>query len=80
MELTDPGPDPEARVAGSQSQARMEALLQELPFAQRHVLVAHHVHGVSLEELAREEGVAVGTIKSRLHRGRAALAARLGDR
>jgi RNA polymerase sigma-70 factor (ECF subfamily) len=78
--LVDPGPDPEARASRTESQAHLEALLRELPFPQRHVLVAHHVHGVPLQELADEEGVALGTIKSRLHRGRAALAAKLGER
>jgi DNA-directed RNA polymerase specialized sigma24 family protein len=40
-------------------------------------VVQHHVHGVPLEQLATEEGVALGTIKSRLHRGRARLAEQL---
>jgi RNA polymerase sigma-70 factor (ECF subfamily) len=57
--------------------ARLEVALQTLPFAQRHVVVQHHIHGVPLADLAREEDVAIGTIKSRLHRGRAALARRL---
>lgn len=78
--LADPGPDPERRAAQTQAQARLESLLRELPAAQRHVVVSHHVYGVSLQELADEEGVALGTIKSRLHRGRAALAAKLGER
>jgi len=78
--LVDPGLGPERHAARAQSQGQLEDLLRELPFAQRHVLIAHHVHGVSLQELADEEGVALGTIKSRLHRGRGALAAKLGER
>ncbi len=77
--LADPGLDPEHDAARNQAQGQLEELLQELPFAQRHVLIAHHMHGVSLQELADEEGVALGTIKSRLHRGRGALASRLGE-
>ena len=42
---------------------------------QRRVVVMHHVHGIDLETLAASEGVPLGTIKSRLHRGRAALIA-----
>jgi RNA polymerase sigma-70 factor, ECF subfamily len=53
---------------------RLEEALGELPPDQRHVVVQHHVHGVPLEQLATEEGVALGTVKSRLHRGRARLA------
>ena len=45
----------------------------------RRVVVLHHIHGVPLEQLAADEGVALGTIKSRLHRGRAHLAELLGD-
>lgn len=48
-----------------------------LPLAQRQVLVLHHVVGLPLEQIATELGIAVGTVKSRLGRGRAALAATL---
>lgn len=61
-----PRPDPD-RVLD------LERALQRLPLAQRRAVVFHHHQGVSLEELAELEGVPVGTIKSRLHRGRAAL-------
>ena len=54
--------------------AHLERALKRLPDAQRRVVVLHHIQGVDLETLARDEGVAVGTIKSRLHRGRARLA------
>jgi RNA polymerase sigma-70 factor (ECF subfamily) len=48
--------------------------LSQLPLGQRQVLVMHHVVGLPLEQIATELGVAVGTVKSRLGRGRAALA------
>lgn len=73
------GLDPEARAARSQRQARLEAALQRLPAAQRRVVVLHHLHGVPLAELAVDEGVAEGTVKSRLHRGRARLAGLLEE-
>ena len=44
-----------------------------------HLTVLHHVHGMSLEALAEGERVALGTVKSRLHRARAALLALLGE-
>jgi RNA polymerase sigma-70 factor, ECF subfamily len=56
---------------------RLEEALAGLVADQRRVVVQHHVHGVSLEQLAADEGVALGTIKSRLHRGRARLAEQL---
>jgi RNA polymerase sigma-70 factor (ECF subfamily) len=63
----------EETLDGRSRQDRLEAALARLPEPQRRVVVLHHLQGISLEELARDEGVAVGTIKSRLHRGRARL-------
>jgi RNA polymerase sigma-70 factor (ECF subfamily) len=68
---------PEDGIDASRDRARLEKALAELPADQRHVVVQHHIHGAALEDLAAEQGVALGTIKSRLHRGRARLAERL---
>jgi RNA polymerase sigma-70 factor (ECF subfamily) len=54
--------------------ADLTRALSRLPLGQRQVLVLHHVVGLPLEQIAAELGVAVGTVKSRLGRGRAALA------
>ncbi len=48
--------------------------LQKLPFEQREVLLLIGANGVSYEEAAEIIGCAIGTIKSRLARGRRALA------
>lgn len=50
-----------------------EALLQLEP-QYRHAVVGHTIEGRPHAELAEEAGVAVGTIKSRVHRGHAKLA------
>jgi RNA polymerase sigma-70 factor (ECF subfamily) len=50
-----------------------------LPAAQRRVIVLHHLCDLPVAEIAREVGAPVGTIKARLHRGRAALAEQLRD-
>jgi RNA polymerase sigma-70 factor, ECF subfamily len=42
------------------------------------VVVLHHLLDLSVEEVAAELGVPVGTVKSRLARARGTLAARLG--
>ena len=47
--------------------------LAALPAQQRHVVVLHHMLGLPVERIAGELGVPVGTVKSRLSRGRAAL-------
>ena len=50
------------------------------PCEYRRVVVLHHLNEVSLDAIAQEEGVALGTVKSRLHRARARLLELLGDR
>lgn len=45
-------------------------LVGKLPQEQREVLILHDVEGYELHESAEILGVAVGTVKSRLHRGR----------
>lgn len=75
--LPDPGPTPERLAHRSELREQLEAALAQLPFDQRAVIVLHDVHGVPLAQLAEEHEVALGTIKSRLHRGRAQLAALL---
>ncbi|MEQ1495419.1 MAG: sigma-70 family RNA polymerase sigma factor [Novosphingobium sp.] len=51
--------------------------LQELPTEQREVLLLIGANGLSYEEAAEVIGCAIGTIKSRLARGRIALALRI---
>lgn len=56
----------------------LERALSSLPEPWRRVVVLHHVHGLDLEGIAVTEGVPTGTIKSRLHRARAALVTWMG--
>lgn len=55
-----------------------DALLT-LPLAQRAVLVLHYYDDLPVREVATVLGVAEGTVKARLFRGRAALATFLRD-
>ncbi len=50
------------------------AALTRIPEPARRALVLHHIAGLSVAEIADVEGVATGTVKARLSRGRAALA------
>lgn len=52
--------------------------LQTLPPEARRIVVLHHMAGYSVEEIAAAEGVAVGTVKSRLSRARGRLSQALG--
>jgi RNA polymerase sigma-70 factor, ECF subfamily len=51
--------------------------LRALPLGQRQVIVLHHLVGLPVEEVARELRLAPGTVKSRLARGRSAMAGTL---
>ena len=55
------------------------AALRQLPLPQRQALVMHHMLGIPVAQIAAEMGVAVGTVKARLSRGRTALAPLLAD-
>lgn len=65
------GPDPD-RVA-------LTRALATLPENHRRAVVLHHLADLSVAEIANQEGVAEGTVKSWLHRGRTALAAQLTE-
>ena len=65
------GPDPD-RVA-------LRAALARLPLDQRRARVLHHLCDLSGAAVAAETGAPEGTVKARLSRGRAALAALLDD-
>lgn len=73
-ELRASDPDPETATTTQRRQARLERALLRLPGPQRRAVVAHHLQGTPLATLAHEEDASIGTIKSRLHRGRARLA------
>lgn len=70
-----PGHTPEP----STDNVALVAALKGIPEAQRRAIVLHHLVGMSVEEVARETGVASGTVKARLSRGRHALAALLQE-
>jgi RNA polymerase sigma-70 factor, ECF subfamily len=64
------GPDP-GRVA-------LIAALAALPATQRRSLVMHYLGDFTVSEIADREGVPLNTVKSWIHRGRAAVVAQLG--
>ena len=61
----------------SEDHVALVAALRLLPEAQRRALVLHHVCDLPVQAVAAEVGVPEGTVKARLSRGRAALAALL---
>lgn len=75
------GPDPALteELERRELTGELRAALDELDPAQRDAVVLHDVLGWPQEEIAARDGVAVGTVKSRIHRGRGRLAALLSD-
>jgi RNA polymerase sigma-70 factor (ECF subfamily) len=74
----DPGAlDPETVVLTHETRRVVEAALAELPDEQRIAIVLVDVQELSYEEAADVMGCAVGTIRSRLARGRARVRDRL---
>jgi RNA polymerase sigma-70 factor (ECF subfamily) len=53
--------------------------LRQLPADQRRAIVLYHLCDLPVSEVASEVGAPAGTIKARLSRGRATLAALLAD-
>lgn len=62
------------RLAATELQSDLRAALSELDSEQRHAVVLRDVVGASYADIAAAQGVAIGTAKSRVHRGHARLA------
>lgn len=67
----------ETRAGDSDDRVVLLQALRELPAGQREVIALHHLADLTVEQVAETLGVPTGTVKARLARGRAALAARL---
>ena len=62
------------RLVAAELQSDLRDALAQLDAEQRHAVVLRDVVGASYDDIARLQGVAVGTAKSRVHRGHARLA------
>jgi RNA polymerase sigma-70 factor (ECF subfamily) len=76
--LSRAGP-PEHHPAASPDRVALIAALRRIPEQQRRAVVMHYLADLSVADIAQEIGVAEGTVKSWLHRGRAELARHLSD-
>ncbi len=79
-ELPDPAPASLERLEARQLEELVREEMRRVEGEFREVLVLRELQGISYEEIAGVLGVPVGTVKSRLHRGRAELASRLRAR
>jgi RNA polymerase sigma-70 factor (ECF subfamily) len=77
--VADPRPGPEGQAYGSEIKARVQEGLGHLPPAQRAVVVLRDIEGLEYREIASTLEISLGTVKSRLARGREALRRQLAD-
>jgi len=78
--LASDGPDPEQRASERELGAALETAIDTLPDGFRTVFVMRDVEGLSTAETAECLGINEETVKTRLHRARTALRARLLSR
>jgi len=71
--LVDPGESPYEMASHAESRERVEAALRKVPEPYRMTLILRDIEGFVYEEVAEMLSVNVGTVKSRLARGRACL-------
>ena len=75
--LADPGEDPFELLAHEEIRARVEEELRQVSEPFRTVVLLRDIEGLSYEEVADVLQISLGTVKSRLIRGREALKKRL---
>ncbi len=73
--LVDPGESPFEMALHEENRARVEAALRQVSEPFRTTLILRDIEGFVYEEVAEIQGVNLGTVKSRLVRGRALLKA-----
>ena len=66
----EPSPDPEERLLLSLDREQVRSALEGLPVQFREAIVLREVEGCSYKEIAAAAGVPLGTVMSRLSRGR----------
>jgi RNA polymerase sigma-70 factor (ECF subfamily) len=71
--LVDQGESPYEMAVHSENRVRVELALQKVPEPFRTTLILRDIEGFVYEEVAEMQGVNLGTVKSRLVRGRAFL-------
>jgi RNA polymerase sigma-70 factor (ECF subfamily) len=73
LQLADPAPDPESVARAGEIRSALARALAALSKEHREVLLLREMSGLEYEELAAALGCAIGTVKSRIARARAAL-------
>ena len=80
LELPDVSGDPQRVLETAEGRQAVRDCVDALPEQQRQILLLRELGGLSYEEIARQLGLELGTVKSRIFRARAKLAELLQER
>jgi RNA polymerase sigma-70 factor (ECF subfamily) len=78
VKLVDTDPSPEEACLARESRTGLFQEIQRLPDEYRQVIILHYFQQYSYQEIAEATGCPIGTIRSRMHRGRKQLKNWLG--
>lgn len=70
LPIPDRGPSPDDEVIYSEYQAELRRALRELPDVYREAIEMCDLEGLSYSEIAEAQRTTIGTVRSRIHRGR----------
>ncbi len=70
LPIADDGPTPDERVMSEEFRVALMEALDELPEVYRSAIVLCDLESLSYSEIADRQGTTIGTVRSRIHRGR----------
>jgi RNA polymerase sigma-70 factor (ECF subfamily) len=79
IDLPDPAAGPESQALSAEDRDRIQAALLTLPNDQRIAVIMCDIEGFAYDEIALSMRCSIGTVKSRIARGRSLLAGHLGN-
>lgn len=80
MELPSNLPSPDKEAENAEMERKIMSEIERLPDTLREAIVLRHVKDMSYKQIADVLGENIDTVKTRISRGRAAIAARLGGK
>lgn len=70
LPIADEGPTPDERVVSEEFRVALMSALDELPEVYRSAIVLCDLESLSYSEIAERQNTTIGTVRSRIHRGR----------
>jgi RNA polymerase sigma-70 factor, ECF subfamily len=70
LPIQDQGPGPDEEIIHTEFSAELKKALNELPDVYRNAIVMCDLEGLSYAEIADVQKTTIGTVRSRIHRGR----------